>query len=157
MASRLTLNPVIRAGVKYPGGASRAERHFLDFVVDGQSLWEGVAKRRDMVSVLCAEFSASNTAKSVNRLLLTEDANCPHDRRSLFVCAECGDLGCGAVTLVVARQSESIVWKDFGFENNYEEIVEVTGYERFGPFTFNAADYETTFRQGLEILKTLKP
>jgi hypothetical protein len=45
---------------------------------------------------ICAGFVESETLKAVDRLLLMSDADFPNDRRSLFVCAECGDLGCGA-------------------------------------------------------------
>jgi hypothetical protein len=58
---------------------------------------------------------------AVDRLLLTSEADFPNERRSLFVCAECGDLGCGAVTLSVTRVGGKVVWSDFGYENTYEE------------------------------------
>jgi hypothetical protein len=51
----LELKPEIRTGVKYPDGSWKSERHFLDFVVNGESLWKLMGKARDMVSVLCSE------------------------------------------------------------------------------------------------------
>jgi hypothetical protein len=38
----------------------------------------------------------------------------------MYVCAECGDLGCGAVTAAVEVGDDKVVWRDFGYQNNYE-------------------------------------
>src|SRR5271163_5354310 len=119
MASLLELAPATRVGVKYPDGCSKSERHFLDFVIDGQSLWRKIGKPIDSVSVICYEYVRDETIKAVNRLLLSEDAVIPDDRRSLFICSECGDVGCGAITALVVREGHSIVWKDFGYQNDY--------------------------------------
>jgi hypothetical protein len=91
--SLLELTPLIRAAAQYANGTSKSERHFLDFVVDGQSLWEALGKRHDMVSILCAEYSADETGKAIERLRLSEEADLPNGRRSFFLCSECGDLG----------------------------------------------------------------
>jgi hypothetical protein len=82
--SLLELTPLIRAAAQYANGNSKSERHFLDFVVDGQSLWEALGKRHDMVSILCAEYSADETAKAIGRLRLNEEADLPNGRRSFF-------------------------------------------------------------------------
>jgi hypothetical protein len=152
MLDLFELVPATRIGVKYPDGAFKSERHFLDFAVNGQSLWEKVGKPRDLVSVICYEFSREETIKAANRLLLTEKAVIPADRRSLFVCSECGDIGCGAVTALVVREGHSIVWKDFGFENSYENHVALTPYDGIGPFVFDAVSYKRLFLQGIESL-----
>ena len=94
MTALLDLIPAVRTGIKFPGGSYKSERHFLDFAIDGQSLWEKL-KKPDMVSVLCFEYAAQaldESMKAANRLLLAEKADHPHDRRSLFICSECGDL-----------------------------------------------------------------
>src|SRR5882672_6524656 len=123
MGALLNLVPSTRVGVKYPGGASKSERHFLDFVINGQSLWEKVGRPRDLVSVICYE---------------------------------CGDIGCGAVTAMVVRDGQAIVWKDFGYENDYEEKVLLDDYKQVGPYTFDLAEYESTLFEAIESLKALK-
>jgi hypothetical protein len=153
MPSVLELLPAMRIGVKYPGGVSESERHFLDFVVDGESLWEKVGKPRDTVSVICFDYSREETIQAVNRLLLAEKAVIPGDRRTLFICSECGDIGCGAVTAFLVREGESIVWKDFGFENNYEENIRLEEYKHIGPYTFNWKQYESALLQAVDNLK----
>jgi hypothetical protein len=156
MADRLTLHPLIRISERTQIGAYKSERHFLDFVVNGESLWEAIGKRRDTVSVLCAEYLLEETIKAVNPLLLTEETNVPNDRRCLFICSECGDLGCGAITLAVRREGDTVLWTNFGHENNYESEIEFDEYKGVGPFRFDAADYEGTLREGIDRLKTIK-
>ncbi|HEY6904645.1 MAG TPA: hypothetical protein VI216_10075, partial [Candidatus Acidoferrales bacterium] len=109
MLSVLELVPATRIGVKLSDGAFKSERHFFDFVVDGHSLCEQVGKPRDMISVLCYEYVRPETIKAGNRLLLTEKAVIPNGRRELFICSECGDIGCGSVTALIIREGSSIV------------------------------------------------
>jgi hypothetical protein len=138
----LQLAPLLRAGVKYANGTYRSDRHFLDFIVNGRSLWEALGRRHDMVSILCVEFSAEETARAVKRLLLNERAALPNNRRSLFVCSECGDLGCGTITARIERGDGTIRWENFGYENTYEAEVRFDDYAALGPLTFDAVDYE---------------
>jgi hypothetical protein len=156
MDSILKLAPLIREVAQHANGTSKSERHFLDFVVDGKSLWEALGERHDLVSILCSEYSSDETAKAVGRLLLNGKADLPNDRRSFFVCSECGDLACGAITAVVERQGETITWKAFGYENAYEDKISLDAYSTVGPFTFSATAYEHTLAQALAFLRRAK-
>ena len=71
----------------------------------------------------------------------------PNGRNTLYVCAECADIGCGAVTLLIQREPGHIVWKDFGFENDYEEVVHTDKFQEIGPFTFDATQYNEVFER----------
>lgn len=127
------------------GGGGRTQRDFLDFIVDGQPLSELVG---DQVSCL-GWLAPEGNAKAARRLLLEEPADLPNDRRTLYVCPECGDIGCGAVSLVVERAGDRIIWRDFGYENNYEGIVHAESFVGVGPFTFDRAPYKRAIRQAL--------
>ena len=127
------------------GGEGRTQRDFLDFVVDGQSLSVMVG---DQISCL-GWFVPDENTKAARRLLLEEPADLPDTRRSLYVCPECGDLGCGAVSLVVEPLGDKIIWRDFGYENNYEAEVRAEGFEDLGPFVFNRSEYEKVIKQAL--------
>lgn len=153
MPSLLELVAAIRLGAKHSGGVFKSERHFLDFVVDGESLWEKVGSERDAVSVICFEYIYEETVKAISRLLLTEKAVIPGDRRSLFICSECGDIGCGAVTAFVEREGQWIVWKDFGYENDYEENNRLDEYRHIGAYRFEWTRYESAFLQAIDDLK----
>ena len=142
MADLLEFLPAVRAGAKLPGGVYKSERHFLDFLVNGNSLWERSGKHHDMVSVFCREFAMEQTRRAVGRLLLNEEADFPDDRRALLICSECGDLGCGAISILVVKDRDCVVWKAFGYENTYDNHVKLSDYADVGPFAFDAAAYQ---------------
>jgi hypothetical protein len=129
-----------------PGGGGATKRDYLDFVVDGRLLSE----RIDGDFVTCLGWGdASENKRAVQRLLLDEPADFPNGRRSLYVCPECGDLGCGAVSAIIESVNNQIVWRDFGYENNYENIVRSESYRHVGPFVFDATEYERVIRGAL--------
>ena len=127
------------------GGGGRTQRDFLDFIVDGRPLSESVG---DQVSCLGWLVPEEN-ARAARRLLLEEPADLPNNRRTLYVCGECGDIGCGVVSVVVERDGDKVVWRDFGYENDYEGVVHTRDFEGVGPFTFDRAAYGRAIRQAL--------
>jgi hypothetical protein len=134
------------------GESSQNKRNFLDFIVDGQSLTDRT--RYDLVSVLCKEWVAAERERSVRRLLGEEAADFADNRRSLLVCAECGDIACGAVSVIVAFTDETAVWRDFGYQNNYEAQVAGEHLKSLGPFEFDLGDYKNKLIGALEMIKT---
>lgn len=134
----LKLEPRLREG-----GNGATAREYLDFVVDGNPLSETIAE--DLASCL-GWLSSEENEKAIGRLLLEEPADLPNNRRSLYVCPECGDLGCGAITVVIESVGEQIIWRDFGLQNNYEEEVLSASYADIGPLIFNRAQYEAVIR-----------
>lgn len=128
------------------GGGGRTQRDFLDFIVDGQSLSAVVG---DQISCL-GWFVHEENVRAVRRLLLEEPADLPANRRALYVCPECGDLACGVVSVVVERVDKKIIWRDFGYEVNYQGVVHVEGFEEIGPFAFDADEYEKVIRQAID-------
>jgi hypothetical protein len=118
---------------------TKREIRFLDFVVDGRSLFDAlIARGHDMTSCLTLDPFG---AEARERLVLRQPGDLPSGRVSLYVCAECGDLGCGCISVAVERIAGSIVWRDFGYENNYEpEFKPLIG---IGPFHFSSVHYST--------------
>jgi hypothetical protein len=136
--SRLELRPAER-----PGGGGKTRRDFLDFVVDGRSLFDELTRRgHDLVSCLGWGDPAWR-AEGAARLLRRVEPDLPGGRTALFVCPECGDLDCGAVSAVVAREGEAIVWRDLAFEHAYmaEGGRGVEPLPGLGPFRFHPAEY----------------
>jgi hypothetical protein len=144
----------VRPGEKYKDGSYKSSRQFFDVVVNGTSLWECLGKRHDMVSVLCCDFALPESLRALDRLWLKAEADFPDDRCSLFICAECGDLGCGAVTLSVRRAGGKVLWSDFGYENSYEDQVLREHYRDVGPFEFDSSDYEAALLDAMQQFKT---
>lgn len=129
------------------GGGGQTERRFLEFVVDDVSL-QGLLKTTNITPL--GWFDRPWQEQAIERLL-GEAADLPNDRRSLYVCAECGDLGCGAVSVVIERVGDDIIWKEFGFENIYSADVDFETFDGVGPFVFEATAYERTIRSALDI------
>jgi len=126
------------------GGLGRTERRFLDFVIDGVLL----SSRLNVDSITPFGWvDAGEHEASIDRLLRKSPPNMAHGRTTLYICPECADLGCGAVTLSVQREAGVIIWKDFGFQNNYDDAVHTDGFENVGPFTFDARQYHELFER----------
>lgn len=128
------------------GGDGRTARNYLDFVVDDEPLsakFDG-----DFVSCLGWLFPEENS-RAVHRLLLEAPADFPNERRSLYVCPECADLGCGAVSLIIEKIGGEVIWRMFGYQNNYEDVVVMEGFSAIGPFVFGKAEYEAVIRSAL--------
>jgi hypothetical protein len=140
-----------RPGVKSQNGTFQTERNFLDFVIDGKSLV--ALTRYDLVSVLCKEWAVEAREKSVRRLLGEEEADFAGGRRSLLVCAECGDIGCGAVSIVLQLSDKTVLWRSFGYQNNHESEIHGEHLKDFGPFEFELAAYKGTLAHALDMLK----
>jgi tRNA G37 N-methylase Trm5 len=54
---------------------------------------------------------------------------------------------------MVTKVGDSIMWEEFGYENNYENHVILDDYLGVGPFTFNAVEYERTLPRAIENLR----
>ncbi|MFE4620044.1 hypothetical protein ACFRJ7_28465 [Streptomyces sp. NPDC056747] len=115
-----------------------------DLVVDGRPLLhrldevEGV----DAVSPLASDLPPALRAGSVRGLLL--DSGCAAGRRILYSCPDCEDPGCGAVTAVVEREGEDVVWRDFAWQTGGPaDPVDLArdGYPGVGPYRFRGDTY----------------
>jgi hypothetical protein len=77
--------------------------------------------------------------------MLTSDVPVSGSHRvALFVCPECGDLACGAITVLVSRNDLVVQWSDFAYDNGYEARTELTDV---GPFEFEWAAYLRVIRR----------
>ena len=129
---------------KREGGSGRTPREFLDFVIDGESLSEKIGG--DLVSCL-GWFDPKENEKAVNRIMLKADSELSDNRYLLYVCPECGDISCGAVTAVIERIDDNIIWRDFGFQNDYEGNIKLI--KEVDKFVFDRAHYRNVLRSAL--------
>ncbi len=79
-------------------------------------------------------YFVSQIAKYIGRM--------PTDRILLYVCSDCGDISCGALSAKIDFTENKIIWSDFAYENSIE-IVE--RYPEVGPFEFSKEEYSATF------------
>ena len=126
------------------GGNGRTERRYRDIVVDGTALSTMV--EGDVISPF-GWTSPDEQIAAINRLLRRASPDLPGGRVALYVCPECGDLACGAVSLVIDGAEGGLVWRDFGFQNGYDDTVHRDGYESLGPFFFDGYAYHQLWEE----------
>lgn len=74
----------------------------------------------------------------------------PTPKVLLYVCSDCGDIGCGALTAKIHFNEKTVVWSDFAYENANETIEH---YPNIGPFEFEKTAYLSSFEQLVSLTK----
>jgi hypothetical protein len=140
--NKLTLGWIFRPGFGTVGGPGtwKTPRWTLDFIIDGRSLFQVLdVAAQDGIGALGWSGSPAAEADLVRGLTPDHTTANGGERPSIYVCAECGDLSCGAHTIQVLRKESTIVWQDFRFENDYDPSM--TRLIELGPFVFDADRY----------------
>lgn len=127
-------------------GGSQTPRRFLDFVVDGTPLYPTMGDRITPLGWLDNDAER----KAANRLLRKAPSDFPNNRNSIYVCPECAQLDCGAVTVVIEREGDNIVWRDFGIQSDSHETVYRDDFDDIGTFRFNATEYFLAISSALD-------
>lgn len=139
--SLLTHQLLFRPGSK-SNGSTVAQRHSADFVIDGESLLNSLVKiaggHADFMGLFIKGF-AEQTAKSLAMLVYQDAPDSESGRVLLYICPECGDIGCGAYSVRIKKTEIGYSWADFSYENGYEEPHLIEG---IGPFFFEQSAYE---------------
>lgn len=127
-------------------GITVAERYSADFLVNGQSLLGTIVSSHgghaDFMGCFVKGYPDQNKAAAAV-LLLEAPPDSKSGRVLLYICPECGDLGCGAYAARVSKSSAGYVWDSFAYENGYEEPHLVEGV---GSFFFEREAYEKAIR-----------
>jgi hypothetical protein len=137
------MNELQLVTVRRPSGGGVTERIFLDLVIDGVALRHMVGNP-DLISGI--GWSTNEYAESlhIDRLLLREPADVADNHRSILICPECGDLACGAVSVLITKTDDAFVWSDFMFDNGYDASV-TRHFAGVGPYSFAKAAYWELF------------
>jgi hypothetical protein len=131
-------------------------RRFLDFVVDGTSLFERLGGGR---ITLLGWLAPEQQEQVVKQFMLQAPFVLAEGRMEMYVCHICGDIGCGTISAVIKRQGDRIIWSDFAFYGGYdydkpeEHTIRREGFEDIGPFIFDAEPYAATFERGRQMLE----
>lgn len=88
-------------------GSGQSPRRFLDFVVDGESLYE----RHDADFVGCLGWLPQKQDDAAAARLLRREPPDVDGRVSLYICPEDADPYCGMITAVVERIRSEVVWR----------------------------------------------
>lgn len=124
------------------------QRRFLDFELDGRSLYDVLRERgMDYVSVLWLNSpDESPSATAVARLLGDARSELPDGRVAAFVCPECGDLGCGAITVRLVVGPGEVAWHEWGWQSASDSAVDRSQLAELPSVTFDRAKYERALR-----------
>ena len=126
------------------GSKNQTEREFQDFIVNGKSLYEMFGEP-DLVGAI-GSFGKEVNIEAVNLLLLNKNSELNSKRIPIYICPECGDLGCGAITISIIENDKSFIWSSFGYENNYQDEL-LKEYKEVGPFRFQKEEYLKLFKK----------
>jgi hypothetical protein len=124
---------------------NRGKCYYLDYYVDGVRLSDTL-KVGDFIPPF-GWLKPETEQKFASMLLRKTESDLRPGRIPLFVCPECVDYGCGAVTCEIARNDQQIIWTKFGFENNYDETLHRS---KECEFRFDATQYWQTFQDVLQ-------
>jgi len=145
VTNSLALAPGERPSESLGRDLYRSGRRFEDFVVDGEPLRTILLRSErgglaaDLIPVLVWDWPID---RDVDTLLGRREPELGDGRVSLYVCPECGDLGCGAVTAVIERDGGSVRWRDLAYQNDYEPLDDELRLRDVGPFSFDRNEYE---------------
>ena len=117
-------------------------RLFLDYIVDGESLYD--RHGHDLISCL-GWFVPDEDERAAQRLALNGPPDV-EDRVSIYVCPECGDVYCGAVTAIIEQEGDEIVWREIA-HSTFDWWADCWSHEpllSFSELRFHASDYLRT-------------
>ena len=131
-------------------GEQKTRRLFLDFEVDGKRLYPanpGGRNRQHHANLARFGSGRSRRDRATSRTRAWRRAA---RAGVVYVCAECGDLGCGVVTVELTVHPDAVTWSDWGFQTNYEEEVHRDRVPTFGTLTFDRAEYAAALHHALD-------
>jgi hypothetical protein len=132
-------------------GATKIQRESADFLVNGESLLAHLIKMSgghgDFMGCFVHGFAEAK-AQALRELLLEVDTSSKQRRVGIYICPECGDIGCGRFSVMVERCADAVIWSEFAYENDYEDLLI---FEEMRPFRFLSSQYEAAIRQSAEI------
>jgi hypothetical protein len=125
----------------FKNSSKKSERKYIDFIVSGKSLGQ-LLRIKDFD--LIGTFGWSENKKfeniQIDEFLGITKSELETGRTCFFVCPECGDIGCGAITAKIEVTDKNVIWKEFGYESNILK-PDLSDYKEFGPFTFDKMQY----------------
>lgn len=137
----------IRQEEKAGSQINKHKRKYIDFIVSDKPLSEIFkTKNKDMISAFGWSSNIEYENKTLKEFLKQEKAELETGRIILYGCAECFDIGCGAITTEIVETENKIIWRKFAYENNYEEI-DFEHYKDIEQFEFDKQQYIQEFNR----------
>ena len=135
----LTLNKATRKI-----GKNQTPREYFDYFVSGQSLRAILhIEGNDLITLFGWGTNKEYGKHILNVFRLKEKSELESGRVVIYVCPECGDINCGAITAIIKDFGDKIIWRDFGYETDYGGLSET--YDQIEPIEFDRASYFSAF------------
>lgn len=135
----LTLNKATRKI-----GKNQTPREYFDFFVSGKSLRTILdIEDNDLITLFGWGTNSEYDRRILNVFRLKEKSELESGRVMIYVCPECGDIDCGAITAIIKDFGDRIIWSDFGYETGYGGLTET--YEQIEPIEFDRTSYFSAF------------
>jgi hypothetical protein len=121
------------------GGPDQQPRRSYDYTINGTPLrsWVNAGDNIGLFGWLPHE----SEAEFARWLLMREPSKLPSGRVPLYICPECGDLGCQSRSARVIETDDAFVWTELGYEAEYD-TGPVTKFIDARPFCFEKRAYE---------------
>ena len=137
----------LRRGEVVRSHVRKHKRKYIDFIVSENPLSEILqSKERDMISMLGWGMDTKYEKGILREFLKQESPELETGRTIIYGCSECGDIGCGAITAEIMDDGDKIIWKDFGYENDYSGF-DLEDYKNISPFVFDKKKYFAEFEK----------
>ncbi len=125
-------------------GANQTPREYFDFFVSGKSLKTILnIDTADYITLFGWGINQEYNRHVLNVFRLKEKSKIDSGRVMIYVCPECGDISCGAITAIIKDYGDRIIWSEFGYETDYGGLTET--FDQIEPFEFERANYFSAF------------
>lgn len=148
------LTPGARPFELFGPHSMQSGRRYMDYTVGGRPVRELLSESvsgslaEDVIPVLVYDWSPD---QDIDVLLGVRPSELEDGRVPLYRCPECGDLGCGTISVVIERGPATVTWREFGYQTDYEPFDDDSRLRDVGPFEFDRSEYEAAlaeFRAG---------
>jgi len=140
--NELNYKYIIRDEEKTNNNILKHNRKTIDFFINNNSLLDLLVKNygehNDFIGCFTKGLKKLNKY-SKNKLLNISKPETKNGRMAIYICPECADISCGAYCCKIEKINGIYIWKDFAYENDYEDAKIINNV---GPFYFNEKLYE---------------
>lgn len=127
------------------------QSYYLDFDIDGRPLRDWIDNTDDVITSLNRPW-LSTLEQSIAELTgRCPDPDLPPGRLAVLRCAECGDIGCGAVTARLDLTEDAVTWSDFAWETDIEDDEHLPACPGVS-FVFDRNSYVTTIESARHLV-----
>jgi hypothetical protein len=106
------------------------DKQYAEFMISGEPLknYLGFPTSKSVTPI--GFFENKELEKiALNEFRLKQKTRLFDSRVQLYVCAECGDISCGSVTVKIIDKGDRIIWTEFGEQSSEDEISEFINVE----------------------------